>query len=199
MTCAYMVLGAGRQGVAAAYDLARFGEAARITLADAELRQARAGADRVNQLAGRQIADAIALDVRDEDAVAQAVKGYAVVLSAVPYFYNLALTKVAIANGVSFCDLGGHTETVRLQHALDADAKKAGVRVVPDCGMGPGMGNNLAVYAMGLLDEAGTHLHVRRRPSAISAATVELRHDVQYRGPDQRILRRPDGAARRKD
>ena len=29
-----------------------------------------------------------------------------------------------------------------------------GVRVVPDCGMGPGMGNTLAVYAMGLLDEA---------------------------------------------
>ena len=28
------------------------------------------------------------------------------------------------------------------------------VCIVPDCGMGPGMGNTLAVYAMGLLDQA---------------------------------------------
>ena len=154
MAFSYIVLGAGRQGIAAAYDLARFGEASRFTLADADAGQAKSGADRVNQLIGRAIAEPIALDVRDEDAVSRAIEGYQVVLSAVPYFYNLALTRIAIAKGVSFCDLGGHTETVRLQHALDADAKKAGVRVVPDCGMGPGMGNTLAVYAMGLLDEA---------------------------------------------
>ena len=154
MAFSYIVLGAGRQGIAAAYDLARFGEASRLTLADADAGQAKSGADRVNQLIGRAIAEPIALDVRDEDAVSRAIEGYQVVLSAVPYFYNLALTRIAIAKGVSFCDLGGHTETVRLQHALDADAKKAGVRVVPDCGMGPGMGNTLAVYAMGLLDEA---------------------------------------------
>ena len=154
MAFSYIVLGAGRQGIAAAYDLARFGEASRLTLADADAGQAKSGADRVNQLIGRAIAEPIALDVRDEDAVSRAIEGYQVVLSAVPYFYNLALTRIAIAKGVSFCDLGGHTETVRLQHALDADAKKAGVRVVPDCGMGPGMGNALAVYAMGLLDEA---------------------------------------------
>jgi len=154
MGFSYVVLGAGRQGIAAAYDLAKFGEASRITLADADAAHAKSGADRVNQLIGKSLAGSIALDVRDESAVGSAIKGYDVVLSAVPYFYNLALTKIAIANGVSFCDLGGHTDTVRLQHALDGAAKKAGVRVVPDCGMGPGMGNNLAAYAMGLLDEA---------------------------------------------
>ena len=153
MAFSYIVLGAGRQGVAAAYDLARFGGAARLTLADSEITRAGAAASRVNELIGRHVATAIALDVRDENAVGRAIKGYHVALSAVPYFYNLALTKIAIANRVSFCDLGGHTETVRLQHRLDDEAKKAGVRVVPDCGMGPGMGNNLAAYAMGLLDE----------------------------------------------
>ncbi len=154
MGFSYIVLGAGRQGIAAAYDSAKFGEASRVTLADADAGQARAGADRINQLLGRAIAQPMALDVRDENAVGRALRGHQVALSAVPYFYNLALTKVAIANGVSFCDLGGHTETVRLQHALDSEARKAGVRIVPDCGMGPGMGNTLAVYAMGLLDEA---------------------------------------------
>ena len=70
-----------------------------------------------------------------------------------PYYFNLSLTRAAIAAGVSFCDLGGNTEIVRQQHGLDAEARAAGVAVVADCGMGPGMGNNLAVYAMGLLDQ----------------------------------------------
>ena len=86
--------------------------------------------------------------------VRRALHGYDVALSGVPYFFNLALTRVAIEEGVSFCDLGGNTEIVRRQHALDPEARRAGVRVVPDCGMGPGMGNTLAVYAMGLLDRA---------------------------------------------
>ena len=154
MSFSYIVLGAGRQGIAAAYDLARFGDARRITLADFEFERARSAAERVNHLAGSTAAEAMALDVRDETAVARALKGHNVALSAVPYFFNLALTKIAIASGVSFCDLGGHTETVRLQHALDPAAKNAGVRVVADCGMGPGMGNTLAVHAMGLVESA---------------------------------------------
>jgi lysine 6-dehydrogenase len=149
----YIVLGAGRQGTASAYDLAKFGGADRVTMADIDRSVAQAAADRVNQLIGKPIADAIALDVKDDQAVRQAIKGYNVVLSAVSYFFNLSLTKIAIDCGVSFCDLGGNTDIVRQQHELDADAKRAGVTVVPDCGMGPGMGNTLAVYAMELLDK----------------------------------------------
>jgi lysine 6-dehydrogenase len=106
----------------------------------------------VNELLGRRIAQPLALDVRDEAAVRRVITGHDVVLSGVPYFFNLALTRIAIDAGVSFCDLGGNTDIVRQQHALDAEAKRAGVRVIPDCGMGPGMGNTLAVYAMSLLD-----------------------------------------------
>lgn len=148
----YLIFGAGRQGTAAAYDLARF-DAATITLADADLATATAAAERVNRLAGRPAADAIQLDVGDPGAVGAALAGRQVALSAVPYYFNLPLTRAAIAAGVSFCDLGGNTEIVRQQHGLDAEARAAGVAVVADCGMGPGMGNNLAVYAMSLLDQ----------------------------------------------
>jgi lysine 6-dehydrogenase len=72
----------------------------------------------------------------------------------VPYYFNLPLTRAAIECGVSFCDLGGHTGIVRQQHALHEQAQQAGVRIVPDCGMGPGMGNTLGVYAMEQLDRA---------------------------------------------
>ena len=153
MAYSYLLLGAGRQGIAAAYDLARFGEAARLTLADLNQERAQSAADKVNHLVGNSIADAIGLDVRDESATRRTLKNYNVALSAVPYFYNLALTRAAIETGVSFCDLGGNTEIVRQQHALDPDARRAGVCIVPDCGMGPGMGNNLAVYAMELVGD----------------------------------------------
>lgn len=149
----YLVLGAGRQGTAAAYDLARFGDAARITLADADLAAAMAASERVNQLTGQTVAAPIRLDVSDPAAVRQALDGHHVALSAVPYYFNLDLTRAAIAAGVCFCDLGGNTEIVRQQHALDGEARAAGVAIVADCGMGPGMGNNLAVYAMSLLDQ----------------------------------------------
>jgi len=154
MSFSYIVLGAGRQGTASAYDLAKFGDAVRVTLADIDPDQARASAERVNRLTGTALAEAMALDVRDLDAVKRAMRDHTVALSAVPYFFNLDLTRAAIEAGVSFCDLGGHTDVVRSQHALDPDAKRAGVRVVPDCGMGPGMGNTLGVYAMSLLDTA---------------------------------------------
>ena len=152
MPYSYIVIGAGRQGVAAAYDVALFGEASRVTLADSRSDVATEAAERVNRLLARPIADAIQLDVTDRPAVCRAIKGYTVALSAVPYFYNLALTRAAIECGLSFCDLGGNTDIVRQQHALDPEAKRAGVSVIPDCGMGPGMGNTLAVYAMSLVD-----------------------------------------------
>lgn len=153
MGFSYLVLGSGRQGIAAAYDLAKFGEASRITLADADGNQAKLAADRVNTLVRARVADSLTLDVRGEESVCRTFKDYDVVLSAVPYFFNLALTRLAIECRVSFCDLGGNTEIVRQQHALDSEAKRAGVRVVPDCGMGPGMGNNLAAYAMSLVGD----------------------------------------------
>lgn len=154
MTYSYLVLGAGRQGTAAAYDLLRFGDAQQVTLADADLACAEQSAVRLARLTGQSNVAARRLDAADSTSVRLAIAGQDVVLSAVPYYFNLALTRAAIDAGVSFCDLGGNTDIVRQQHGLDAEARAAGVRIIPDCGMGPGMGNTLAVYAMGLLDRA---------------------------------------------
>lgn len=69
MSHTYAVLGAGRQGTAAAYDMARWGEARRILLADQDLEVAQRAANRVNHLIGHDIADAKELDVTDADAL----------------------------------------------------------------------------------------------------------------------------------
>jgi lysine 6-dehydrogenase len=154
MSYKYAVLGAGRQGTAAAYDLARWGEADRVLLADRDLGIALGAAQRVNQLLRKTVAEALQLDVTDLEALERALSGVDALLSAVPYPYNLDLTEVAIRVKAHMCDLGGHTGIARQQHAFAPQARGAGISIVPNCGQVPGMGTTLMVYAMELLDEA---------------------------------------------
>ena len=58
MSYRYAVLGSGRQGTAAAFDMGRFGEADGIWLLDSDLAQAEKAATRVNDLLGRRLARA---------------------------------------------------------------------------------------------------------------------------------------------
>lgn len=149
----YLILGAGRQGTAAAYDLARFGNAERIVLADMNERTAQRAAERVNLLSGNQLVEPLTLDVTKTEALRDALQGMNVVLSAVPYTFNLAISRAAIECGVHMCDMGGNTGVVWQQLELDEAARQAGVSLVPDCGMGPGLTNTLGAYAVELLDE----------------------------------------------
>ncbi len=144
----YVVLGAGLQGVAAAYDFGRFGEAESIVLADANVEIANTAAARLNKLLNTTIFSSAQLDAKDENQVARVLKGAGVCLSAVPYHFNVALARVAVSAGCHFCDLGGNTEVVFEQHKLDDAAKKAGVTIAPDCGLAPGMANILAAYGI---------------------------------------------------
>ena len=154
MSLTYAVLGAGRQGTAAAYDMARWGEAGRVVLADLDLEVAQQAAKRVNQLVGTEVAEAVKVDVTDLEAVQRVLTGVDAFLSAVPYYHNLDITEVAIQVKAHMCDLGGHTGIARQQHGFSEEARTAGISIVPNCGQVPGMGTTLMVYAMELLDEA---------------------------------------------
>lgn len=157
----YVVLGAGRQGVALAYDLARACEAARVTLADVDPDVAHRAVARLETLlpdtpchfAGANC------DVSKPAAVALVVAGADVVLSAAPYRFNIALTDLAIAAGASFCDLGGNTQVVHEQLSRHARAAAAGVSVLPDCGLAPGLANILAAHGIATMDEP-EHVHI---------------------------------------
>ncbi len=154
MAFRYVILGSGRQGTAAAYDLGRYGDAARIVMADGRLDAAREAAARVNELLGREVAEAAEVRASEPASVKAVVAGAHVALSAVPYSFNLAITQECIASGVSLCDLGGNTAVVWSQLRFDEAARARGVSVVPDCGMGPGLINHMGVYVMDLLDHA---------------------------------------------
>ena len=154
MPYTYVVLGAGRQGIAAAYDMACWGDARRIILADRDLEVAQRAAERVDTLVGKGMAEPMHLDVTDLKAIERLLTGVDACLSAVPYVYNLEITRAAISARANMCDLGGNTDIARQQHALDAEAREAGVSIIPNCGDVPGMGTSLMVHAVELLDEA---------------------------------------------
>ncbi len=154
MSFAYAVLGAGRQGTAAAYDMARWGDAERVVLADVDREAAKRAAERVNELMGTAVAEADAIDVTKHGEIVRVLNGMDACLSAVPYYFNLDISRAAIQAGVHVCDLGGHTGIARQQHELADAAREADISIIPNCGQVPGLGTTLMVYAMELLDEA---------------------------------------------
>ena len=160
MAYRYAVLGAGMQGTAAAFDMARFGDAESVLILDSDLAVARKAADRVNQLSGGSLARADLLDVRDAGDIELKLQGIHATLSAVPYFFNPSIAAACVQARSSLCDLGGNTEVTRRVLKLDAEARAAGIAIVPDCGLAPGLGNTLAVYGMQRLDET-TSVRIR--------------------------------------
>jgi len=136
-----LVLGAGRMGYGAVFDLARQPDVERVTVADAVLDRARHMATLSPKV------EAVQLDVSDDDAVVDLMRGHASAISCVNYWYNEKLARAAIAAGTNFCDLGGNNTVVDAELALDAEAKAAGVNVVPDCGLAPGMVAVLVAHA----------------------------------------------------
>ncbi len=154
----FLVLGAGQQGFAAAFDLARTKDVTEVVVADVNETRARTAVDRLAGLPAAVRAERI--HVAEEPQLAARLRGYDVVISAVPYFLNPRLTRAAIDARVSFCDLGGNTDIVREQETLDAEARNAGVTIIPDCGLAPGMANVLAVAGIHRLDHAEA-VHIR--------------------------------------
>ncbi|HEV8321547.1 MAG TPA: saccharopine dehydrogenase C-terminal domain-containing protein [Myxococcota bacterium] len=150
----YAVLGAGRQGTAAAFDLARVGGAEVVWLTDAAAGRAEAAAERVNRLAGADVARGRALDVSDERELRRFLSDVDSCVSAVPYFLNLAVARAAVQARTSLCDLGGNTAVVLQELQLHAEAEAAGVSVVPDCGLDPGLSQTLAAHGIARLDRA---------------------------------------------
>lgn len=149
----YAILGAGRQGLSAGYDLGRFGEAEKIVLYDIDPASVENGAQKLNRLLADSRVTGKVLDVSNKTALEKALKGTHSTISAVPYRFNPLITEVAVQCRSNLCDLGGHSDIVRKQLQSDPAAKEAGITITPDCGMGPGLNISMGVYAMSYLDE----------------------------------------------
>jgi lysine 6-dehydrogenase len=143
-----LVLGAGLQGAACALELLQADDVREVVLADLDV--ARLPPFLAPHVDRKLLP--IRLDVRDRQAVLDVALGCRAVMSAVPYYLNEPLSAVAVEAGVHFCDLGGNTEIVQAQERLHDAACAAGVSVVPDCGLAPGLVNILAQHGIEQFD-----------------------------------------------
>jgi len=143
-----LVLGAGLQGSACAYDLLQNPEVSQVRLADLRFDHL---PEFLKPHSGPRLIPTT-LDVRDRNAVLAVMRESDAVMSAIPYYLNLQLAECAVEAGVHFCDLGGNTEIVFQQKSLADRAVEKGVTVIPDCGVAPGMVNILAEHGIRQLD-----------------------------------------------
>src|SRR5829696_788864 len=147
-----LVLGAGLQGCACAYDLLQNPAVTQVTLADLRPDNLPPFLAERGDWDGRL--RTVRLDVTDPVAVQETLRGQTAVMSAIPYYYNGPMARAAVEAGCHFSDLGGNTEIVLEQKKLDGNAMAKGISVIPDCGLAPGMVNILAAEGIRRLDQA---------------------------------------------
>ena len=139
----YLLLGAGLQGTAMAFDLLTQAEGTTgLMIFDAN-------ADALSTLAARlddPRARTTCGDVRDADLIGPLMAEADVALSAVNYWFNADLATLAVENRAHFLDLGGNNDIVAREFELDERAREMGVSVVPDCGLAPGLAGVLGYH-----------------------------------------------------
>ncbi len=144
-----LILGAGLQGRACAFDLLEHTDAS-VTLTDAvpvEL------PDFLTVHEGKRLT-VERLDAKNEDALREAIKDADAVMNALPYYFNFSVTKLAVEVGTHYSDLGGNTEIVQEQKTLHDEAVAKGLSIMPDCGLAPGMANILAAEGVNRFEHA---------------------------------------------
>src|SRR6188508_1177438 len=127
-----LVLGAGRMGLGAVFDLVHNSpEVQAVTVADSNFKKAQEVAEKVSS-------DKVTphhIDVSNITEIVELMKTHDSAISCVNYWYNVELSKAAIATNTNFCDLGGNNYIVDDQLALDEEARDAGINIIPDCGL----------------------------------------------------------------
>jgi lysine 6-dehydrogenase len=145
-----LVLGAGLQGSACAHDLLQNKRTERVVVADWRLDHLPEFIERYRGDARLELRE---VDARDPGALRSVMTGADACMNALPYYFNLDVSRIAVEAGVHCCDLGGNTAIVFDQLKLHDAAVTNNVSVVPDCGLAPGMVNILAEAGITQLDQ----------------------------------------------
>jgi lysine 6-dehydrogenase len=153
MSTVYAILGAGMQGTACAYDLAKHAAPGKIIMLDVDQDQASRASWRVNDLVGTKVCEPAYGNALDHDNLVESLRSVGVLASCVPYWMHPKVARACIDSQTNMVDLGGNTEVTLETLALNEEAMKANIALVPDCGLAPGLVNNLGCYCIEQLDE----------------------------------------------
>jgi len=135
-----IVLGSGKIGSVMGLDFSKRG--AEITLSDIDISRAKKAADAIN-------AESVRFDTSDHGSMVKTLKEYDLVLGALPGDYGFDALKAVVDSRKNMVDVSFTPEDPT---ALSETAKKAGVTIVPDCGVAPGLSNMLVGYGSSKLD-----------------------------------------------
>lgn len=145
-----ILLGAGFMGKAIAKDLVRSEGVNDIVLVDADCAKAQQVASSVNSDKLRSVE----LRFEKDDELKEVLQQGDVIINAMFYSHNERMARLAIEAGVHIIDLGGAmagaTDAV---FALHEEAKAAGITIIPELGVTPGMTNILTGYGASKLDK----------------------------------------------
>ena len=167
----YLIIGSGRMSMGIVYDLLNLSGTSEVHVTDREeiaLEQMKSKFKDDRLKTYRMNAD-------DGEKIIPLMEKTDGVLSAVPYDYNLQLTEWAIEKNCHFVDLGGNIHVVEKQFKLDSKAKNAGVGIIPDCGLAPGLASVVAAHAVEKFDKVDT-LELR-----VGGLPVEPKTPLNYR------------------
>jgi len=138
-----IVLGCGKIGSVIARDFAESVDGAEVVVADKSERMAEAAASRIRE------AEWTSVDATDYAGLVESVRGFDLVIGALPGDYGYQALRAAVEAGVDMLDVSFTPENPL---ELDEAAREAGVTVVPDCGVAPGLSNMLVGHAAAKLD-----------------------------------------------
>lgn len=131
-------------------------EVSAVTVADYDFRKVRELAELIKS----PKLTAVRADASDKQEITELIKRHDAVISCINYWYNFELSKIAVETKTNFCDLGGNNYVVDSQLALDEQARNAGINIIPDCGLAPGMVSILAMHGAKQFDEV-EEIHIR--------------------------------------
>ncbi|MBD3166738.1 hypothetical protein GF324_09080 [bacterium] len=144
----FLILGVGRQGLAAAWDLQQHG--GDLILADQHAPTLRQALDKLQLPDDR----GHLIDFSDEGTVRGLMQQADGALFAADYALNVALTRLAIETNTYAVDFGGNHDVVYQQHVLNDQARNAGIGIIPDAGLTPGLAGILVAGGVKSLDSA---------------------------------------------
>lgn len=134
-----LVLGSGMMGRAIVHDLIKNSYFKNITIAD----QSKINLDNFDCYFKTKNIGYKQIDVKKFHDVKKIFLENDVVISAIPYYFNYELTKIAISTKTHFLDLGGNNQIVNKQRNLIKQAKKNESIIIPDCGLAPGIASTI--------------------------------------------------------
>lgn len=142
------VLGTGMIGTTVVTEMVKFPEIDRITAVDVN----QASIDKCLAIADNPKVIGKIAALQTEEDIARVLTGADVAVACLPHSLSLSTVKAAISSHCHLVDLVGSQFREKME--LDEQAKKAGVIIVPGCGVAPGITNFLAAQGIDLLDEA---------------------------------------------